>query len=157
MLITAAFSFFRLVPHAIEQARFCFEVVFHPAMKIQMVLRQIRKSANVKCNFARPTLDLTHGRRPRSRRSGNPPRRTGSKVLVDQATPASFAEQVSTRSPISYWTVPIRPVDWFARSSRCLDKKVVVLLPFVPVTPIIFSLRDGIAEISRGQLGQRFT
>ena len=40
----------------IEQARLRFEVLFHPVMKVQMVLRKISKGAHIKRNFARPSL-----------------------------------------------------------------------------------------------------
>ncbi len=126
-----------------NKQRLGFEVILHSAMKIQVIPRQISEDSDGQTRFPWPDPDLRHEKKPRSRRYDNPSRRTDSAVPADQTTPASSAGAGNRRSPISYWTVPIKPVDWPARSSRCLIRKVVVLLPLVPVTPIIFILRDG--------------
>ena len=55
----------------------------------------------------------------------------------------SFVGMVS--SPIIEHTVPIRPTFLPASSRMDLSRKLVVVLPFVPVMPIMHILRAGLS------------
>ena len=47
-------------------------------------------------------------------------------------------------SPMQYLTVPMRPQRRWSASRRCFTRKAVVVLPFVPVTPMTLSLSAGL-------------
>ena len=50
----------------------------------------------------------------------------------------------TSRPPIRVPTVPMTPARWPASSSALSASRVVVVLPWVPVTPISRSLPDGL-------------
>ena len=118
-------------------------VLLHRPVQVEVILREVREDERVEADAVEPPQRASRATRPRRRRSGHPRRASRGRGAAGRSPRASCAARAAARRRRPTRRCRRARASGPAASSTERSRNVVVVLPFVPVTPATSSARVG--------------